>query len=271
VAPGFREATAVAPAGDDRWRGEIHRGWRGGGGPHGGYVAAIVVRALEAAAADPERPLRSLTLHFLAPPAVGPVDVVVRTERTGRSLSSLSARLEQDGTTCGLALAAFSKPRETPEYDEDGMPEVPPPGELQAYDVAAHGGPEFFGNVEVRPAIGGFVGAGAPEVGGWIRPAEGGPVDAAAAAFLLDAWWPAAYPRLSHPAGAPTVDLTIHFRRALPATADGEPLLARFISKLLHDGFFEEDGELWAPDGRLLAQSRQLAIVLPDANRLPGA
>ena len=54
-------------------------------------------------------------------------------------------------------------------------------------------------------------------------------------------------------------------------TAPGEFVLGRFSSRLLHDGFFEEDGELWAPDGRLLAQSRQLAIVLPDVNRLPNA
>ena len=271
MAPGFDEATAVTAAGAGRWRAEIHRGWRGGGGPHGGYVSAIVARALLAELDDPGRAARSLTIHFLAPPAIGPVEVVVSTERAGRSLTSLSARLEQDGRTCALALAAFSAARDAPAYAETDMPDIPPPEELETYDVAGFGGPEFFGNVEVKPAIGGFVGSGTPEIGGWMRPAEHGAVDVPTAAFLLDAFWPAAYPRLDSAVGAPTVDLTMHFRRELPATAPGEFVLGRFSSRLLHDGFFEEDGELWAPDGRLLAQSRQLAIVLPDANRLPTA
>ena len=148
------------------------------------------------------------------------------------------------------------------------MPDVPPPDALPVYDVAGHGGPEFFANVELKPAIGGFVGSGTPEVGGWMRTAEPTAVDVPTAAFLLDALWPAAYPRLDAAVGAPTVDLTMHFRRALPATPPGAFVLGRFSSRLLHDGFFDEDGELWAADGTLLAQSRQLAIVLPETSRM---
>nr|MBA3370235.1 thioesterase family protein [Thermoleophilaceae bacterium] len=35
-----------------------------------------------------------------------------------------------------------------------------------------------------------------------------------------------------------------------------------FRTGLVRDGFFEEDGELWAPDGTLVAQSRQLGLLL---------
>ena len=52
----------------------------------------------------------------------------------------------------------------------------------------------------------------------------------------------------------------MHIRAPLPVKG---PLLARFTTKLVRDGFFEEDGELWAQDGTLVAQSRQLALLLP--------
>ena len=59
---------------------------------------------------------------------------------------------------------------------------------------------------------------------------------------------------------APTIDLTVHFRAPLPL-ADSL-LLGRFRSSLVRDGFFDEDGELWTPDGTLVAQSRQLGLLL---------
>jgi hypothetical protein len=40
-------------------------------------------------------------------------------------------------------------------------------------------------------------------------------------------------------------------------------VLGVFRSTASAGGFFEEDGELWSPDGTLLAQSRQLALMLP--------
>jgi hypothetical protein len=60
------------------------------------------------------------------------------------------------------------------------------------------------------------------------------------------------------------VDLTIHFRSALPVE-DARPddfYLGVYDSKLARDGFFEETGEIWSAEGELLVQSRQLALIL---------
>ena len=63
----------------------------------------------------------------------------------------------------------------------------------------------------------------------------------------------------------PTIDLTVHFRRPLPhtGTAADDFMLAVFRTNAAADGFMEEDGEIWAPDGTLLAQCRQLALLMP--------
>jgi acyl-CoA thioesterase len=108
------------------------------------------------------------------------------------------------------------------------------------------------------------------EFGGWLGLADPRPIDALSLAFFSDALIPAPYMRLTEPAGVPTVDLTVHFRTRTPARAepDTEELcLGRVRSELIHDGFFVEDGMIWAADGTLLAQSRQLAIVIPFAKR----
>ena len=49
----------------------------------------------------------------------------------------------------------------------------------------------------------------------------------------------------------------------LPRAAglDGDWVLADYRSRFSAGGTWEEDGELWAADGTLLAQSRQLALI----------
>ena len=59
----------------------------------------------------------------------------------------------------------------------------------------------------------------------------------------------------------PTIDLTVHFRDEPPQRH--EWCLVRFRTRVVARGFLEEDGEVWSRDGRLLAMSRQLGVLLP--------
>jgi hypothetical protein len=65
------------------WTGAIAGGWDTPRGPLGGYVMAILMRGLELAVADDERQARSVTMHFLRVPEVGPVTVSAELEREG--------------------------------------------------------------------------------------------------------------------------------------------------------------------------------------------
>ena len=269
-------AVAPAPGRPGVYDATISPRWAVPRGPNGGYIAALVLNALQAEVADPDRAPRSLTLHYLRPPVPDqPAEIHVAIERTGRTLTSLSARLLQDGRAMVLALAAFAADFPSAADYTVPAPDVgPPPAELHTVPPAP-GVPEIALRTALQPVFGkmaeaGFsMAAGGDEalVGGWLRLAEPRPADAAALAFYCDAWLPAPFALLKAPAPAPTVDLTIHFRTRLPhpGMAPDAPVLARFSSTTSHGGFFEEDGAIWAPDGTLLAQSRQLALLFPGA------
>jgi len=266
----FDADTAVVRVGADLFEGAMSRDWWVVRGPNGGYVAAVILRALEQRLADPERCVRSLTVHYTAAPAEGPVRILTTIERAGRSLSTLSARMTQGDRLLALALAAFSKPWKNVEFHHASMPEAAPP-EATPPGRGPRSGPSIplHARYDTRWALGSPPFSGAPEAlaGGWIRLVEPRVADAAVVAALADAWTPSIFswatPEVAI-AAVPTIDLTVHFRASLPlkgAKAE-DYYLAVFRAREAREGFFEEDGEIWSRDGILMAQSRQLAILM---------
>lgn len=272
ISPFVRD-TAVTALGDGAYTAVCSPEWGvPAGGPNGGYLAAIVLRAMLAEVDDPERPARSLTLHYLRAPKNADVRIHVSVERTGRTLSTVTARLEQDGRVCVIAIGAFGGTFPSPAKFSSPAPEVRPVAELQPSPDDPNLPPiarqlTTWGGIGAEP----FSGAESADTGGWLRLREPAPVDAPLLTLLVDAWLPAVFPVLTTPAFAPTIDLTIHFRSpAVAAVQDpAVPFLARFTATTSRDGYFEEDASVWAPDGTLLAQGRQLALLRP--LQVPGA
>jgi acyl-CoA thioesterase len=265
VPTSFDRHTRVTPDGPGRYLVTIDPSWWIIRGPNGGYVAALLVRALEAAVADSTRQLRSLTVHFLRPPEQGPAQIEVSIDRQGRTLTNLRATLLQHGRPQATALAAFAAPRETASLHHAVMPEVPPPEALtpreqgmlpihQQYELRFALGPASQDEARTREAVS----------GGWIRLREERALDAALLTAYSDGWPPAVFATGELPpsmGGVPTIDLTVHIRASLPGgVGPGDPVLAVFRTRELEDGYLEEDGELWSRDGQLLAQARQLAV-----------
>jgi acyl-CoA thioesterase len=261
----FRRDTAVRAVGEGAFEGEVSKEWWIVFGPNGGTIAAIVVRALAETVSDDERLPRSLTIHYTAAPKEGPLRITTTVERAGRSLTTVTARVEQGERLVALAISAFSRTRPSAvEFQHLQMPDVPPPGELEQFP---HGEqfPPFMDNWDFRWTSGKPLWSGADEaaVGGWVRLAEPEDWDYPLIAQLSDVWFPAVFPMLDGPDAVPTVDLTIHFRAELPlASLQAENFaLVRFWTRVSRHGFIEEDGEIWSPDGTLIAQSRQLALL----------
>lgn len=257
----FARDTAVEPLGAGRYRGRIDHGWWIERGPNGGYVAALLLRAVTAEVGDPARRPRSVTVHYLRPPTEGPVEVAVTVERQGRSLSSITARLEQDGLLCAVAVAALSADRPGVAFRDAVMPAVPPPEEIAPPPTDRPTIP-LTARYDMRWALGDppFTGGSQARAGGWIRLADPEPIDAHVLVALADSWVPPIFSRVAEPLGVPTVDLTVHLLDPPDPIADW--CLVEFVSRWAGAGFVEEDGRIWSRDGRLLAQARQLAAVV---------
>lgn len=259
--------SAVEPLGDGSYGVVIDDGWWIHRGPNGGYVAALLVRALEAEVADRERMVRSMTTHYLRPPAEGPAQIDVVVQRQGRTLSTVIAELSQHGRVLAVATAAMATERRgTPDFDELRAPEAPDPKTILERDPAVVGAPPqipMSARYHQRHVIGTppFVAGPEAHTGGWLRQSDEGAVDVAALVAYADAWSPAIF-SLGAFVPVPTIDLTVHVRRD-PAGFDTSWCLVRFRSRVAAGGFVEEDGEIWSRTGVLLAQSRQLAVMMP--------
>jgi acyl-CoA thioesterase len=91
----------------------------------------------------------------------------------------------------------------------------------------------------------------------WMRFRDGREADPWALALLVDAAPPAVLDLGA--SASTTLQMTVHLRA--PATPGW--VLARITTRHVIGGYHEEDVEIWDRAGRLVAQSRQLA-VLPD-------
>ncbi|MDQ6648986.1 MAG: thioesterase family protein, partial [Actinomycetota bacterium] len=93
---------------------------------------------------------------------------------------------------------------------------------------------------------------------GWLRFADNRPVDSLALLLIGDVFPPTAF-NLGLMGWVPTIEMTVHVR-GVPA-----PGWLRMVvsTRNVAGGYLEEDAEIWDPEDRLVAQSRQLARLAP--------
>ena len=263
----FDRDVAVEATGAGRYRAEMVPHWWVVAGPNGGIVAAVLANAMTTELADPNRQLRTITVHYPSPAAAGAVYVDVTVERMGRSVATLSARMTQGDRMIALATAAFSPPWTSPIAFSDHMPpDVPTPSSLA--DRRGEAGallPPVATNWDTRWTEPGALFAGGDEavLRAWIRTDRPRPIDPLALTAICDALPPAVFVRSKAPIAAPTVELTVHVRAQLPhpGLEPDHHVLAECSTATVADGFLDEDVKVWAADGTLLAHSRQLALA----------
>src|SRR5256885_8950077 len=105
----FERDTSVREVEAGVFEGHVNRDWWIVFGPNGGFLAAMLVKAMSAAVDDHTRAPRSLTIHYTAAPAEGAVRITTAIERAGGSLTTVGARMDQAGRLIALAIGAFSR------------------------------------------------------------------------------------------------------------------------------------------------------------------
>ncbi len=260
----FEKDTAAEPLGEGRYAINLSDRWWVGRGPNGGYVAALVLRAMTAEAGLLDAaplPARSLNVHFLRPPTTGPAEIEVTVEHAGHVTAFLSARLIQDGEVKAKAMSVFSGEREGPAFDRSVMPEAPAPEDLEEMDTE-QAPVAVFGRYRAKfiRGVPGEAGEKADTMG-WIRLRDEQPVDPVLAAAVLDVWYPAPFVVFKDLPFAPTLEYTVHFPRTIPEPGPPDWNLIRLTAEEGVEGHFSEDAELWSRDGKLLAKARQMALL----------
>lgn len=258
----FAAATRVERADGDRWTTAIAPGWDIAGNANGGYLLVLAARAM-AEAADRPDPV-TLTAHYLRPGKPGPAEVHAACVRSGRSFATTTAALVADGAPLLHALATFGdlEAATGPERVDAAPPELPAPEDCAAQRAGPEAGPPFMAQVDLRlhPDDAGFrrgEPSGEPRVRGWFRLRDASPIDSLGLLLAVDAFPPTIFNARLPLGWAPTLELTAHVR-ARPAPGW---LRCAFTTRFVTGGFLEEDGEVWDSAGRLVAQSRQLALV----------
>ncbi len=266
----FDEATAVSADGDGCYhvrpdeRFAIVSGDGAVGAVNGGVLLATVLRA--ALHTSPHPHPVATSAHFLQVPRPDPAQVRVSWLKQGKTVATARAILLQDGVPL---LETTITTGTLGDAGDGGLswtgqpPELPPVEECTGLAASdGFGAPAgFAGHVDLRldPATAGWLEgrpAGVPEMRGYFRLREERAPDAYLLALAVDALPPVVF-GLAPVGWSPTVELTWHMR-AVPA-----PGLLRVAARCRQVGgnWFDEEAEVWDSAGRLVAQSRQLALL----------
>lgn len=237
----------------DRWNTPL-------GKPNGGWVLASLIRA-SSMGFDVGRPAVAAITYFASPEPGTTALIETSAVKLGRRVQTVRASMAAGGRPLAEATTNFVRDHHGLTQQLGSAPDLPDPRSLPDPRTLGLPSEGLFGQIEYRIATipGWATGqhSGDPTIELWQRLDDGQPIDWPALGLLCDAAPPAVLELAT--VASMTVQLTVHLHRLpRPDTWVGTRITTRHVV----DGFHEEDVELWDEDGHLLAQSRQLAIIL---------
>jgi acyl-coenzyme A thioesterase PaaI-like protein len=253
---GFPEATAVRRVSEGRYAAELDPDFGFEQAINGGYLMAIMARAA-LDAADRPHPI-STSAAFLRVGKPGPAEVHVETRKSGRTAEVARVALVQQDTAIVDAIitsGALDEDAE-PAYSVAGA-ELPPIEDCVTFGNEREDGFATRVDMLYDKATMGWLDSqpsGRPEMRSYFRLQDGTAPDGIVLALAVDALPPVVLNTAAY-GWSPTVELTWHMR-AVPAPGW---LALHGSGRLVSDGWFDEEVEVWDSAGKLVAQSRQIA------------
>ncbi|MFI6057284.1 thioesterase family protein [Streptomyces sp. NPDC051286] len=263
----FDRDTAVTLREEGVYDAELSAGWTIIRAVNGGYLLAMLGRALGEAL--PHSDPFSVSAHYLTASVPGPAVIRTQVVRTGRTLSTGQASLFQcaeDGTEVER-IRILGTYGDLDSLSDDIRTSAKPPAMAPIEQCFGPGdGPTPIPgssaiterlSIKLDPStVGWAVGApsGKGEMRGWFGLADGRDADPYSLLLTVDALPPTSF-ELGLKGWTPTIELTTHIR-CRPAPG---PLRVSITTRNLAGGFLEEDADVWDSADRLVAQSRQLA------------
>ncbi len=264
AATAFDEATAAERVADGRYVVRPDPRFAIAGAVNGGVLLASVLRAVLDSSPHPYPVATSA--HFLRAPRAEPAYVNVTWLKHGKVAATARATLIQESRPVlevTVTTGALGDPAEGGLSWTGEPPRLPPVAECE--DIQRASGPRAFSGyaeqVDLRldPATTGWVHGqpgGTPEMRGYFQLRQPRDPDPYLLALAVDSMPPVVF-GLAVVGWSPTVELTWHMR-AVPAPG---PLRVAARCRHVSGGWFDEEAEVWDSAGRLVAQSRQIALV----------
>lgn len=254
----FDDATAVRRMGEGRYQAELDGRFGFAEALNGGYLMAVLLRA--AVAESPHEHPVATSASFLRVAKPGPAEILVEQRKAGRTAAMARVTLLQaDQPIIDMQVTTGTlDPSAEPIFVGESARSLPPVEDCLTFDSGKEDR-GFADQVDMRfdPSVMGWLDgrpSGRLEGAAHFRLHEDQDPDPYVLALAVDALPPVVLNAGSY-GWSPTVELTWHMR-AVPAPGW---LALHGTGRLLSDGWFDEEVEVWDSAGRLVAQSRQIA------------
>jgi len=246
---------------------EIQTDWGQGRTTFGGISAALSLARIQRLSSIPT--LRSLAVNFCGPLLTAtPFSLSEQVIRQGNSVSHIQGDVIQDEQVCSRISACFGIARNSDIQVDAPSADLPEPGSGQALPFIKGLTPDFTQHIDFRYCEGGMPYTNSPNnhLKGWMRfrDSEGLMTDPHLVA-LTDAWPPTLLQKMKSFGPCATVSWNMEIIRSPAASAEPLPanswLWYEAEIRQAHDGYGHTEARVCAPDGTLLALSRQLVVV----------